>query len=73
MQSLAFAVAASIPAAAATATAIDACCSSPASSAAAASAAATVLCWQRSSISAHMCLTAWKLPIGRPNCSRTLA
>ena len=27
----------------------------------------------RSNISAHMCLMAWKLPIGLPNCSRTLA
>ncbi len=39
----------------------------------AASAAATATCSERSSISAHMCLTAWKLPIGLPNCSRTFA
>ena len=26
-----------------------------------------------SSISAHRCLIAWKLPIGWPNCSRTFA
>ena len=38
-----------------------------------ASAAATAACCERSSISAHMCLMAWKLPIGLPNCSRTLA
>ena len=44
-----------------------------ADAATAASAAATAICWERSSISAHMCLTAWKLPIGLPNCSRTLA
>ena len=24
-------------------------------------------------MSAHLCLIAWKLPIGRPNCTRTLA
>ena len=39
----------------------------------AASAAATDTCSERSSISAHRCLTAWKLPIGLPNCSRTFA
>ena len=39
----------------------------------AASAAATSACSARHSISAHRCLTAWKLPIGLPNCSRTLA
>ena len=35
--------------------------------------AATEICSERSSISAHMCLIAWKLPIGLPNCSRTFA
>ena len=35
--------------------------------------AATDACSERSSISAHMCLIAWKLPIGLPNCSRTFA
>jgi len=44
-----------------------------AESATAASAAATATCSARHSISAHRCLTAWKLPIGLPNCSRTLA
>ena len=39
----------------------------------AASPAATAACSERSSISAHMCLMAWKLPIGLPNCSRTFA
>ena len=27
----------------------------------------------RTSMSAHMCLTAWNVPIGRPNCSRSFA
>ena len=62
-----------MPAAAATAAAIDNCGSSDSSAARAASAAATATCSERSSISAHMCLTAWKLPIGLPNCSRTFA
>ena len=35
--------------------------------------AAAVTASAVSSISAHRCLTAWKLPIGLPNCSRTLA
>ncbi len=76
MQSLALAWAASIPEAAATAAATDSCSaeSCPDSPAArAASAADTDTCSERSSISAHMCLMAWKLPIGLPNCSRTLA
>ena len=73
MQSLALAVAASIPTDAAKAAAIDNCWSSDSPAARAASAAATDACSLRSSISAHMCLIAWKLPIGLPNCSRTLA
>ena len=47
--------------------------SSASAAARAASAAATDVCSERSSISAHMCLMAWKLPIGLPNCSRTFA
>ncbi|SHV86971.1 Uncharacterised protein [Mycobacteroides abscessus subsp. abscessus] len=39
----------------------------------AASQTATSACSTRHSISAHMCLMAWKLPICLPNCSRTLA
>ena len=73
MQSLALALAISIPAAAATAAAIDSCGSSEPFDARAASPAATATCSERRSISAHMCLTAWKLPIGLPNCSRTFA
>ena len=73
MQSFALALANSMPAAAATAAAIDSCASSEPSAARAASPAATATCSERSSISAHMCLTAWKLPIGLPNCSRTFA
>ena len=73
MQSLALAFAASMPMAAATAAAMDSCRSSASPTALAASAAATEACSERSSISAHMCLMAWKLPIGLPNCSRTFA
>ena len=62
-----------MPIAAAMAAAIDSCCPSSPDAATAASAAATAACWERSSISAHMCLMAWKLPIGLPNCSRTFA
>ena len=35
--------------------------------------AAAVTDSEVSSISAHRCFTAWKLPIGLPNCSRTFA
>ena len=73
MQSRALTFAASMPTAAATAAAMASCESSESEAALAASAAATLLCWERRSISAHMCLTAWKLPIGLPNCSRTFA
>ena len=77
MQSLALAFAASIPTDAANAAASDNCASSDrpgeSDAARAASAAATEACSERRSISAHMCLMAWKLPIGLPNCSRTFA
>ena len=73
MQSRALHLAASMPTAAATAAAMDSCAASSSATALAASAAATAVCCARSSISAHMCLTAWKLPIGLPNCSRTFA
>ena len=64
-----------MPAAAATAAAIDSCGSSDRRRRrrAASEPAATATCSERSSISAHMCLIAWKLPIGLPNCSRTFA
>ena len=62
MQSLALAFAASTPEPAATAAAIDNWSSAASevlnSAADAASAAATEICWERSSISAHMCLMA---------------
>ena len=48
-------------------------CSGSPEAAAATSHAAAVTASAVSSISAHRCLTAWKLPIGLPNCSRTLA
>ncbi len=73
MQSLALAFAASMAVDAATAAAIESWRSSGLATAAAASLAATEICSERSSISAHMCLMAWKLPIGLPNCSRTFA
>lgn len=76
MQSLTFAFTAGIATPAASAAAIENWFSSaaPAAPAArAASYAATSACSARHSISAHRCLMAWKLPIGLPNCSRTLA
>ena len=73
MQSLALAFAASMAVDAATAAAMESWRSSGLATALAASAAATEICSERSSISAHMCLIAWKLPIGLPNCSRTFA
>ena len=80
MQSLTLAFAAAMPTLAAIAAAIENCRSSSASHASpaawaarAASEAATSACSARHSISAHRCLMAWKLPIGLPNCSRTLA
>ena len=73
MQSLVLACADSMPVAAATAAAMESCASASPAAAWAASAAATEICSERSSISAHMCLIAWKLPIGLPNCSRTFA
>ncbi len=77
MQSLALAFAASIAVDAATAAAMESWRSSglamAEAAADAASLAATEICSERSSISAHMCLIAWKLPIGLPNCSRIFA
>ena len=48
-------------------------CSGPSSQARAASHATAVIASVRSSIEAQRCLTAWKEPIGLPNCSRTVA
>ena len=73
MQSLVLATAASIPIAAATAAAIASCGSSSSPTARAASAAAALICSERHSMLAQRCFTAWKLPIGLPNCSRTFA
>ncbi len=73
MQSLTLAFAAATPMPAARAAAIESWSASLSAAARAASAAATSACSARHSISAHRCLTAWKLPIGLPNCSRTLA
>ncbi len=72
MQSFALSTAASSATDAATAAA-KASCSGDSSCAPAASQATAVADSDRSSISAHRCLTAWNEPIVRPNCSRTFA
>ena len=76
MQVLATSTAPSKQVTSATSQAKDHCssaCSPRPSAAAAASQAAAVTASAISSISAHRCLTAWKEPILRPNCSRTPA
>ena len=72
MQALATSTAPSKAVAAATSAAYAHCSASP-DAAPAASQAAAVTASAVSSISAQRCFTAWKPPIGFPNCSRTLA
>ncbi len=72
MHDLATETAPSKATAAATSAAKAHCSSSPKATDATSHAAA-VTDSEVSNISAHRCLTAWKLPIGLPNCSRTLA
>lgn len=73
MQSLTLAFTVVMQVLAASAAAMENWDASPSAAARAASEAATSACSARHSISAHRCLMAWKLPIGLPNCSRTLA